>query len=74
MSSVTEAITSALGKQGEMLLGAPDWQFAFIRMGVAPCFGLKAERVGEESLRMYCQWDRAGVPVVSDCELKGIVG
>jgi hypothetical protein len=29
MSSVTEISTLALGKQGEMLFGAPDWQFAY---------------------------------------------
>jgi hypothetical protein len=44
-------------------------------MGVAPCFGLKAERVGEESLGMHCHRDEANaVPVVSGCGMKRIVG
>ena len=34
MSSVTETITSALGKQGEMLFGALDCRFAHSFAGV----------------------------------------
>jgi len=46
----------------------------FVRMGIAPCFGLKAERMGEENLGMCCHRDGAGFPVVSSYGMKGIVG
>ena len=45
-----------------------------LRMGVAPGFWVEAERVGEESLGMHCHRDGAGVPVISRCGLKRIVG
>jgi hypothetical protein len=81
MSSVTEASTSALGKQGEIgrqIDRLRSIQVALgkesVRMGVAPGFGLKAETVSEGSLGIYCHRDGAGVPVVSLCVSKGIVG
>ena len=75
MSSVTEAITVALGKQGGMLFGARACRFAHSFAWVLLLsFGLKAERVGERSLGMYCHRDGAGVPGVSGCGSKGIAG
>src|SRR5207253_1448636 len=37
-------------------------------------FGLKVEGMGEGTLGMSCHRDGAGVPVVSGCGMKGIVG
>src|SRR5437660_10898824 len=59
MSSVTEASTSALGKQGGMLFflvfqGAKLAVCVFVRMGVAPGVWIKAEIVRGESVGV-CQ-------------------